>query len=213
MPVKVVTYNSPHRLRPHKAYMQTIADQGADIITAQEHTDSDNWSPRGWKRYRPKKAQSNTIYWNPNTVKATKKRGALRLSTPGFRSLRYGVWMHFKTKEGPMRVMSVHLPAFASSQASSLREFNKQTPKLAKWIRGGKYRVVAGDFNAQTGNKRMKPVDAVTRFSAKVKSGPSGQPIDYVGVAKHGPFKITRTRLLGKGRSDHKAVMVTIEKR
>ena len=192
MSVTVVTWNCPARLGPHKAAMQAIADRGADIICVQENTDRNNWAPRGWKRFRPLRARSNAVYWNPKTVKRTWRRGAYRLSSVGFRSLRYGVWAHFETDEGPMRVMSVHLPAFYH-QPKSAAEYDKQAVRLARWARGGRFRVVAGDYNGQTGNKRMRPLDAVLRFSDKVESGPSGQPIDYVATAAHGPYRPLRT--------------------
>ena len=66
----VAAQNWPHRLRGHnpKAGFQKLANMGADIICAEEHADIDNWSPRGWKRYRrrqrsPRRSTSTPTWW------------------------------------------------------------------------------------------------------------------------------------------------------
>ncbi len=211
MSVVVASYNAPHRLRPHTKAMQELADAGADIICAQEHTDRDDWRPKGWRRYRPSKAQSNTIYWNPRTVRP-KKRGARRLSSPGFRSLRYGVWVAFKTDIGTVRVMGVHLPAFYKKSETNAREYDKQVKKVARWAAGGRYRVVAGDFNGSVGNRRMRPLEDVLRFSTPKPTGPAGQKIDYVATSRTGRLRPGLTRLGPRGNSDHAPVLVTLSR-
>ena len=80
--------------------------------------------------------------------------------------------------------------------------------RMADWLKGGKNRVIAGDINGVLPSSWTKPLAAVGRWSKQVKSGPHNARIDYVGVARRGPYKVTRTRLMAKGRSDHKAVMV-----
>ena len=214
MRLKVGSYNTPHRLAPHRQGMQWLADQGCVIICAQEHTDKDNWSPRGWKRFRPTKAQSNTIYYNPKAVRF-KKGGAKRMSSPGFRSLRYITWAHFRTVKGnkAIRVGGIHLPAFKTSSKSSAAEFRKQEPMAASWLDNGPNRVLAGDFNATLPGKNWTPnLSRVGQWSKKVKTGPSGQAIDYVGVPKDGKWKVVATKLGKKFRSDHASVIVTLER-
>jgi endonuclease/exonuclease/phosphatase family metal-dependent hydrolase len=199
--------------------MKWLAAQGADIICAQEHTDKDDWSPAGWKRYRPQgnedhnEAQSNTIYYNPKTVRLTKKRGAIRMSSPGFRSYRALVWGHFRTRKGnkPIRVAGLHLPAFYNDSEKNKVEYDKQAVKLANWVKKGKNRVIAGDFNGSKGGARMEPIEAEARLSDAVKTGPNGQKIDYVGVVRGGNWKIVETVRGPKFNSDHNCVLVTLE--
>lgn len=220
--IKVATANAPHRLRPHRRAWAWMDAQGVDIILAQEHTDGNDWRPskRRWGRFRPQgtedhnEASSNTIYWRRATIKKN-KGGAIRLSSPGFRSYRALVWMAVRVKKGggkPMRVASVHLPAFYSSRPKNRAEYDKQAPKVARWMRGGKNRIVGGDFNGVKGQPRMKPIEADVRLSAAVKSGPSGQKIDYVGARKRGgTWKIVKTERGPKFDSDHNIVIVTLE--
>lgn len=205
----VATANIPPRLGPHKADMQRLADSGAAIICTQEDADSGQWTPRGWRRWRPKRARSTAIYYDPRVVTIKRRKGAKRLSSPGFGSLRYGVWAQFRTPIGPMRVMSVHLPAFYSKPARAA-EYDKQAKKVAAWAAKRPNRVVAGDFNGSVGGKRMAPMVAVMDFSEPVASGPKGTKIDYVAVAKQGRFRITRTQLGRAGRSDHCPVLATL---
>lgn len=220
--VKVGTGNMPRRLAPHNRAMQWFEERGADIVLAQEHTDTDDWRPskKRWGRYRPQgtddhdEAQSNTIYWRRATIKRTKKRGAIRLSSPGFFSYRALVWAHFRVRKGnkPIRVAGVHLPAFYDRSAKARREYDKQAPKVAEWMRGGKNRVVGGDFNGTKGSERMAPIEADVRLSRAVPSGPSGQKIDYVGVRRRGGvWKIVKTERGPKFDSDHNVVLVTLE--
>ena len=63
--MKVATANAPHRLAPHGPYFQRIADKGCVLIAAQEHADGDDWTPDGWRRFRPEEAQRSTLYYNP----------------------------------------------------------------------------------------------------------------------------------------------------
>lgn len=210
-PVRIATYNSPHRLRPHAPTFAELADAGVDIIAAQENADADprRNAPAGWRWHRPKRARSTVIYWNPRTVTVT-KRGAKRLSRPGFRSLRFGVWVDAKTTAGTVRVMSVHLPAFYAKSARTRAEYDHQAAKLARWLNGGTNRIAAGDYNGSTKGSRMAPLVAAARFSDPVDSGPHGTAIDYVAVSKRSRLRPRRTRLGPKGRSDHRAVIVDV---
>lgn len=182
------------------------------MILAQEHTDNDPEAncPEGWDYHRPDVARSNVVYWNPATIRV-RKRGANRLSTPGFRSLRYLVWVGADTAAGPMEIASIHLPAFYSSSEANRKEYDRQAAKVAEWVRGSELRVVGGDFNGKTGNRRMRPIDEVLDLSDPVPSGPAGQPIDYVGVAKAGPYRVVGTERMAATNSDHAAVIVTVE--
>jgi endonuclease/exonuclease/phosphatase family metal-dependent hydrolase len=210
--IVVATYNAPGRLAPHRQGFQWLADQGAAIICAQENRDKNDWSPRGWKIYRPAGATSNTIYYDPKQVRL-KKKGHIQISSSDFKSDRDLVWCHFRTAKGghPIRVGGIHLPAFYTSSAKNRREYDKQTPKMASWMKGGRNRVIGGDFNGTKGQKRLAPIEAVTRLSAAVRTSPSGKKIDYVGVRKGGAWKIIKTVRGKKFRSDHASVLVTLE--
>ena len=135
------------------------------------------------------------------------------MSSPDFRNDRDIVWAHFRTRKGghPIRVAGIHLPAFYTSNPKNKAEYDRQIRKLAEWVKGGKNRVVAGDFNGSKGGARMKPIEAVARLSAAVRSGPSGQKIDYVGVRRGGRWKVVKTVRGKKFRSDHASVLVTLE--
>lgn len=219
--VKVGTGNMPRRLAPHWATMAWFDRKGVDVVVAQEHTDRDDWRPskKRWGRYRPQgtddhdEAQSNTIYWRRATIKRTKKRGAIRLSSPGFFSYRALVWAHFRVRQGnkPIRVAGIHLPAFYDKSAKARREYDKQAPKVALWAKGGRNRVVGGDFNGTTGSARMKPIDDAIRLSRAVASGPDGQKIDYVGAVRGGRWTVVATERGPKFNSDHNPVLVTLE--
>ena len=213
--VKIATYNAPHRLlhKNLKRDFQKLADMGCDVIVAQEQTDNDppKVCPRGWRFYRPKKARHNVVYWNPKRVK-DKKRGAQKVNQhAGATWVRYIVWVHFATPIGPMRVGGIHLPAFKTSRPANAKEFRYQEKKLTAWLKGGKWRVLGGDYNARIPSSWVPNLQRVGRFSKQVVSGPHKAKIDYVGVAKHGPYKITSTTTMSGG-SDHKAVIVTLRK-
>lgn len=213
MSVVVATANAPHRLRPHKTDFQRLADQGVDIICAQEHADRDDWRPRGWRRWRPRVAQSTTVYWNPRTV-TVKRRGHARMSSPGFHEYRGLTWVHFRTKEGPLRVASAHPPAFKTSRPRHAREYRKQEKRMAAWLEDGAFRCIAGDINGQIPSRVWtRTLGRVGRWSKPIPSGPGGKKIDYVGVNRRGPWKIVRSALGSKGRSDHRPVIVKLEKR
>ena len=207
--ITIATFNSPHRLAPHRAAMQQIADAGADIICAQEHADVDDWTPRGWRRFRPKAAQSTTIYWNPATVTAH-KRGHAVMSSPGFHEHRGLTWVHFTTPDGPLRVASAHPPAFKTSRPSHAREYRRQMTRMAAWLHKGRNRVIAGDINGVVPSGWTRPLAAAGRWSKPVPSGPHSAKIDYVGVNKRGPWRIHQTRLMPRSSSDHHAVLVQL---
>jgi endonuclease/exonuclease/phosphatase family metal-dependent hydrolase len=213
--LKVGTANTPNRLAPHKRFMKWMEDNGADIVLLQENTDSNDWRPnkKRWGKYRPKSAQSNTIYWRKSTIQRTKKRGTERMSSPGFRSYRDLVWAHFRVRSGkkPVRVAGIHLPAFYTSSAKNKREYDKQVVKVAEWVAGGKNRVIGGDFNGSKGGARMKPIEKAAVLSKPVASGPSGQKIDYVGAKRGGTWKVVGTKVGPKFDSDHNVVLVTLE--
>lgn len=215
MRLVVATWNAPHRLRPHYDGLRWADKNGVDILVCQEHADKDNWAPPGWERHRPKRAQSNTIYFRKSSVRKI-KGGAIRLSSPGFKSYRDLVWAHFKTRSGghPIRVAGIHLPAFYSSRPPNRKEYDKQAPKIAKWMREGKNRVVGGDFNGIKGQPRLRPIEADIRLSTAVGSGPGNRAIDYVGVPKrNGAWKIVKTERGPKFKSDHRMILVTLERR
>lgn len=214
--IKVATWNAPHRLRPHHAGLAWADKNGVDVVLCQEHTDTDDWRPdkNRWGRIRPTRAQSNTIYYRKQTMQR-KKVGAIRMSSPGFRSYRDLVWAAFRVKKStprrPVRIASIHLPAFYTSSRKNKLEYDKQAVKVAKWARGGKNRVVGGDFNGSKGGGRMAPIEKDVRLSKAVPSGPSGQKIDYVGVRRGGTWKVVETERIQKWGSDHAMVVVTLE--
>lgn len=212
MSVTVATYNAPHRLGPHGAAFQRLADAGVDVIAAQEHTDRDDWTPRGWRRHRPAVAQSTTIYWNPRTVTA-RKRGHRRISSPGFHEYRGLTWVHFATSIGPLRVASAHPPAFKTSRPAHAAEYRRQIRRMARWLSRGTFRAIAGDVNGKIPSVWTRPLTAAGRWSRPVPSGPRRALIDYVGVNASGPYRIASTRLGDRGRSDHSPVIVTITRR
>lgn len=213
MTVTVVTFNAPHRLRPHQADFQREADAGADIICAQEHADIDKWTPRGWRVFNPKASRSTAVYWNPATVTA-KKKGFRKTSSPGFHELRGLTWVHFQTKLGPLRVASAHPPAFKTSRPSHAREYRKQEKRMANWLDKGRFRAIGGDINGTIPSRTWTPtLSKVGRWSRQVPSGPHGMKIDYVGVNRSGPWRVVATELGPKGRSDHRPVRVVLGKR
>ena len=213
MSLIVAAQNWPHRLRGHNPQhgFQVLADRGADIICAEEHADIDDWSPRGWKRYRPKAAQSTTIYFNPDVV-TPHKRGHVAMSSPGFHEHRGLTWVHFTTEIGPFRLAAAHPPAFKTSRRSHAIEYRKQMQRMADWLEGGKYRAIAGDINGVVPSGWTRPLAQVGRWSDPVPSGPHAARIDYVGVNKNGPYKVHNVGLV-PGGSDHKGVLVKVEKR
>jgi endonuclease/exonuclease/phosphatase family metal-dependent hydrolase len=211
--IVVATFNAPHRLGPHTEAFNKIA-LVADVICAQEHTDTDHERncPPGWLVHRPKRARSNVVYWNPSVVEA-QKHGAPQVSSEDFNSLRRLVWVHFRTvmDNRPLRVASVHLPAFKTSRPRNAAEFRKQEKIVADWLSKGRFRVVAGDINAKIPSRIWtRNLADVGVWSDQVASGPHGQPIDYVGVNRCGPWKISNTYLDDKRSSDHKAVFATL---
>lgn len=212
--IKVGTANLPHRLRPHRETMKWFDSKGADVVVAQEHTDGDNWAPSGWERVRPKRGQSNTIYFRTKTMRK-KKVGSKRMSSPGFRSYRDLLWVSFRVKKGggrPVRIGGIHLPAFKTSSKTSAAEFRKQEPMAASWLSNGPNRVLGGDFNANPTGVRWCPnLRRVGRWSRGVESGPKGQKIDFVGAPKDGKWKVVKTERGPKFRSDHNPVLVTLE--
>lgn len=142
--------------------------------------------------------------------------GFVRLSTPGFRSLRYLVWQHFRKEGKPARIASIHLPAFynkpnKAGEYPNRVEYDKQEPKVAEWFSSGPHRILGGDFNGQIGNHRLRHITPIGRWSRKVPSGPSGQPIDYVGSNKAGFWHPVKTQVHRPVNSDHNAVIVTFE--
>ena len=169
--ITIATFNSPHRLGPHRDAMVQLWRAGADIICAQEHADDDNWAPPGWRRFRPKGAQSTTIYWNPAAVTA-RKRGHAVMSSPGFRSHRGLTWVHFPTPDGPIRVASAHPPAFKTSRPSHAREYRRQMGRMADWFHKGRNRVIAGDINGVVPSGWTRELAAAGRWSKPVPSGP-----------------------------------------
>lgn len=213
--LKIATSNLPARLSPHFETLDWCERKGADIVLAQEHTDKDNWANQDvYNRFRPKRARSCTIYYKPSRL-VPKNKGAKRLSSPGFYSLRYLVWHHFRTVDGdvPIRVGNIHLPAFKTSNPRAAVEFRRQEALAAKWLSGGKNRVLGGDFNAQVRSRFWCPnLREVGQWSDAVSSGPKGQKIDYVGSNKvNGRWEIVDTELGFKFNSDHNVVLATLE--
>ncbi len=214
MTVTVATYNAPHRLldKGLAEDFQRLADRGVDIIVAQEQTDHDPilTCPRGWSHHRPRLARHNVVYWNPHTVDARRKGQVKVNQRVGDTWVRYIVWTHFRTEQGPLRVGGIHLPAFKTSRPANAVEFRAQERRLAHWLEGGPYRVLAGDFNAQVPNRVWTPnLSRVGHWSRKVPSGPHNAKIDYVGTSKAGPWRVAHTETM-RGGSDHRAVIATL---
>lgn len=209
----VGTFNSPHRLLPHAADYDVLADRyQCDVVLGQENTDNDpekNCSDN-WTYYRPVEARSNAIYWNPDSILAS-DNGCFQLSSPGFNSERWLVWQHFLKDGHHARIASVHLPAFYNKYPKNKVEYDKQEPKVAEWLEGGKHRILGGDLNGKIGNRRLRHLTKAGRWSKPVPSGPAGQPIDYVGSSIFGNWYPIKTRVHKPSRSDHNAVVVTFE--
>lgn len=200
--ITIVTANLPGRLAPHRDALAWCHRQGADIVLAQEHRDGDNWAPRGWGRYRPSAARSNTIYHRRSTVDRTPRKGFVRLS-----STRVLLWRHFRFSGRPIRVASVHLPAFYHQNKAS---YDRQARAVAQWARGGRHRVVGGDFNGSKGGARMEPIVDAVRLSRPVPSSPQGNPIDYVGGVRGGSWRVVDTVRGPRFDSDHNLVLVRL---
>lgn len=211
--IKIAALNAPERLAPHTRSFEKAVNQGAAIICAQEHTDKspERECPKGWEYYRPENAQSNVVYWDPKQV-GVLNTGLTRLSSVGFKPLRYLVWVEFETTEGYMKVASIHLPAFKTTNDTRGKEFLVQQKKAADWLLEDKRNVIAGDFNGNIpGRKWLPDYTDACRATNQVPSGPKGQPIDYVTVHKDGPFSILRTLLFTAPTSDHNMVMGVLE--
>lgn len=210
--VEVVAWNTPHRLGPHAAGVAQLARTGADVIAVQEVTDRDpeRMTPPGWSSYRPARARHNAVLWDRATVERV-RCGALRVSNArtGPR-VRYAVWCHFRTAAGPMRVASVHLPAFYTRSDRNRREYDAQEPRLARWLERGRWRVMAGDYNGRIPGRRTPNLADAARWSRPVPSGPSGQRIDYVGASRAGPWRVSSTVAGPYLTSDHRPVRVTL---
>lgn len=197
---------------PHRADFQKLADLGAAVIAAQENRDGDPAKncPKGWAFFRDPEAQSNAVYYNPKILSPVDD-GLFRMSSPGFRSLRYIVWVRFKTKGGrPLHFGSVHLPAFKTSSKSAAEEFRKQEPKAAAWLAGDPAAVLAGDYNAQIPSNWTPNIQKVGVPSRQIPTGPAGQPIDYVVTHKGGLWKPTETRRIKSSSSDHDIALVKL---
>ena len=220
MTLIIAAQNWPHRLahKNPKHGFQVLADKGADIICAEEHADVDDWSPRGWKRYRGPKdehgnyvAQSTTLYFNPDAVKPH-RRGHVQMSSPHFHEHRGLTWVQFTTEIGPLRVAAAHPPAFKTSRRSHAIEYRKQMVRMANWLKAEEHRAIAGDINGVIPSSWTRPLSQVGRWSDPVPSGPHAARIDYLGVNKKGPYKVSNVALV-PGGSDHKGVLVKVEKR
>ena len=187
---------------------------GVAIIGTQESADND-WKqlqPHGWHHFRPEAARHGIVMWDPHTVRAT-KTGAYRISIAKSGSnVRYIVFVNFATPIGTLRFGVTHLPAFYDSKAGQRREYDHQEPLAAKWLDAGKLRVLAGDFNGKIPGSRTPNLARVGRWSKQVPSGPHRAKIDYVGVTRRGPYKPVSTKMV-PGKSDHKYVVVELEKR
>lgn len=216
--LKVATQNYPHRIliKDRAAAVRTfqrLANRGCDVIVGQEQTDTDPKvvCPKGWQFYRPKAARHNVVYWNPKTV--TKKRvGRVKVNKrTGPKWVRFIVWAHVVKQGKPARVGGIHLPAFKTSRPANADEFRHQERLLAKWLNGGKNRILAGDFNARIPNDKWTPnLTRVGRWSKQVVSGPHKAKIDYAGSSKKGQWYPVKTETMAS-KSDHKAVIVTFE--
>lgn len=214
----VATQNYPHRIlvkdrAAAQRTFQRLADQGCDVIVGQEQTDTDPRvvCPDGWRFHRPKAARHNAVYWNPATVEE-EKVGHVRVNKrDGATWTRFIVWVHVKKDGKPARVGGIHLPAFKTSRPRNAAEFRVQEERLANWLHGGKWRILAGDFNAQIPSRVWtRNLARVGRWSRKVVSGPHRSKIDYAGSSRRGRWYPVRTRTMDS-RSDHKAVIVTFE--
>lgn len=212
----VATANVPHRLLGHGLGhdMQRLANMGVAIIGTQESADND-WKqiqPHGWHHFRPSEARHGIVMWNPHEVHAVKMKAERISIAKSGNNVRYIVWVHFNTPIGPVRFGVVHLPAFYTSKAAQRREYDHQEPLAAKWLNGGKYRALVGDFNGRIPSKRTPNLSKMGRWTKQVPSGPHNAKIDYIGTAKRGPYKPTRTRMVAGG-SDHKYVLADLVKR
>lgn len=209
--ITVATFNSPHRLMPHAAAFQRLADRGCVIICAQENADNDPQRnmPDGWRYYRPARARSTAVYWNPHAVDHT-AHGHATVSSAGFREHRGLTWVQFDTPDGLMRIASAHPPAFKTSRRSHAIEYRKQIRLMAEWLRNSPDRVLAGDINGRIPSLWTRPLSRAGRWSRPVPSGPNGARIDYIGVNKHGLWQIHRTLLDQKRSSDHRAVIAQL---
>jgi endonuclease/exonuclease/phosphatase family metal-dependent hydrolase len=209
--VRIATANISARYsrEVRRKHLQDIADLGYAVICVQEVTDDDlrHIAPRGWEHFRPRSARSTGILWNPKLVKAG-KRDWYRLSRPED-EVRGITWVAFTDRKTGVRrrVGSVHLPAFKHRNRSRRLAYLVQVARAAKWLGVGRYRVLAGDFNADKDSWWTAPLRAVGLVSApKIGSGPDNQAIDWF-VANRLLGK--RPKILGRLRRhpiDHAAV-------
>lgn len=219
MSIVVATANVPHRLL-HKGLgrdMQRLADIGVTIIGTQESADND-WKvirPQGWRHWRPDIARHGIVMWDPRKVTMVKKGYetisiAKKGTNPNYRAI---VWVHFRVKATGDRIRfgTTHLPAFYNSKAGQRREYDHQEPLAAKWLAGGRNRVLVGDFNGKIPGSRTRNLARVGRWSRQVVSGPHNAKIDYVGTNRRGPWRPGRTRTV-QGGSDHRYVVVTLDR-
>ena len=202
--MKVATANAPHRLAPHGPYFQRIADKRCVFIAAQEHADGDDWTPNGWRRFRPKEAQSSTLYFDP-AWRHPKDKGWFHFE--GSHPLRGIVWMDF----GDIVLAGTHLGAFKTRNPRAARNFRREEKQAAAWLAEDPRRVLLGDFNAARSRFWTPHLIRAGRWSQPRPSGPHGTKIDYAIANKHGPWK-PHTVALVDGSSDHKAVIVNLEK-
>ena len=134
------------------------------------------------------------------------------MSSPHFHEHRGLTWVQFTTEIGPLRVAAAHPPAFKTSRKSHAIEYRRQMVRMAAWLEAEEHRAMAGDINGVVPSGWTKPLAQVGRWSKPVPSGPHAARIDYVGVNKKGPYKVSNVALV-PGGSDHKGVLVKVEKR
>lgn len=212
--VEVVSWNTPHRLGPHTAGVAALA-RSADVIGLQEVTDRDpaRLAPPGWGHYRPTRARHNALVWDRAAVERV-RCGARRVSDArsGPR-VRYLVWCHYRTPDGPLRVGVVHLPAFYESSRRNRAEYRAQEPRVAAWLAAGRHRVLVGDYNGRVPGYRTPTLSRVGSWSRPLRTGPSGQRIDYVGTTRTGSWRIVSAYAGPYRTSDHRPVVATLTRR
>jgi endonuclease/exonuclease/phosphatase family metal-dependent hydrolase len=153
------SYNCPARYDPgRRADLQKLADMGAMLIAVQEVQDrhAKAIAPDGWRAYRPEKARSAAVLYDPAAVKII-ERGHYRVNQPGTVTRRI-VWVLAESQATGQqaRFGSVHLPAFKTRSDANAEAFRYAEERAARWLQRDALNVLVGDLNASE-NKRWMP--------------------------------------------------------
>ena len=216
------TWNTPHRLDPRRMAGDIAAatrEHGVSLWALQETTDTD-WrilKPDGWDWWRPARAQSSTLVFDPAVWEPVlrpngrRRQGSFRVHASGDRP-RYVVFavLRHRPTGKVFKIGGVHLPAFKTRSPRQAMFFRHAEKRAAKWLgRGGPDRVLLGDFNANWGlwTRNLNKV-SVWEKPRNNKTGPRNTSIDHV-LRKKGRRRPQVVATVS-GRSDHDALIVRL---